>query len=71
MAPNKLKKLSKKRSLVKESLFRFEEFLDEVDSDPSKCITLSDRLGRFETVLDDYEKVQSEIDDLIEDDPKQ
>lgn len=31
---------------------------------------LSDCLSRFKTILDDYEKVQLEIDDLTDDNPE-
>lgn len=66
---SKLNKLLKKRTVVKDDLSRFEAFLSEIETDSSKLNTLADRLNKFEETILDYERVQSEIEEVEVDDP--
>ncbi|XP_018370063.1 PREDICTED: uncharacterized protein LOC108765716 [Trachymyrmex cornetzi] len=67
--PNRRKdrtELTKKRTIIKTKVTTFQTFLGKLDIDTSKAQELSLRLERAEKLLSEYDKVQSQIEELTD-----
>ena len=62
--------LVKKRSFIKAKATRFKTFLDSCGQDGDKVIEIVSRLEKFELVWNEYEEVQTKIEELDEEQSK-